>query len=135
MSNSGGGEGNAFITEFNQKENNDSDIDEDDSDASGDQESSNQIFNIREATPPTDFEAPFSPMPSSVTTVLPRVKQKVIESYKNKNVNKQAEERKAALRQRGKSTAAAAQKKILQNKNKDLRDSNLPEISGSNKSL
>ena len=98
MSNSGGGEGNAFITEFNQKENNDSDIDEDDSDASGDQESSNQIFNIREATPPTDFDAPFSPMPSSVTTVLPRVKQKVIESYKNKNVNKQAEERKAALR-------------------------------------
>jgi hypothetical protein len=78
---------NAFITEYNQKDE-DSDADDLDSDASGEQESSNQIFNIREAIPPTDFDAPYSKMPKSVVIVISRVKQKVIESYKNKNVNK-----------------------------------------------
>ena len=64
--------------------------------------------------------------------VISRVKQKVIESYKNKNVNKQAEERKAALRQRGKSTAAAA----AQKRNKDLGGNmKMPEVSGSNVSM
>jgi hypothetical protein len=123
MSTSGAGDNNAFITEYNQKDQDDSDASEIDSDASGEQESSNQIFNIREAVPPTDFDAPYSKMPKSVVIVISRVKQKVIESYKNKNVNKQAEERKAALRQRGKTTAAAAQKRNAtanQNKNKDL---------------
>ena len=88
MSTSGAGENNAFITEFNQKDHDDSDIEEPDSDDSGAQESSQQIFNIREAVPPTDFDAPYSKMPDSVDVVISRVKQKVIESYKNKNVNK-----------------------------------------------
>lgn len=114
MSTSGAGENNAFITEFNQKDHDDSDIEDQDSDASGENEASNQIFNIREAVPPTDFDAPYSKMPPSVVIVISRVKQKVIESYKNKNVNKQAEERKAAMRQRSKTVAAAAaQKKNL----------------------
>ena len=56
---------NAFITEFNQMDE-DSDVQDMDSDASGEQESSNQIFNIREAVPPTDFDAPYSKMPKSV---------------------------------------------------------------------
>ena len=41
---------------------------------------SNQIFNVREAVPPTDYEAPYSQMPSNVD--ITRVKQKVKNSYK-----------------------------------------------------
>ena len=53
-------------------------------DVVGEEEKTNQIFNVREAVPPTDFDAPYSKMPPSVEKLMPRVKQKVIESYKTK---------------------------------------------------
>jgi hypothetical protein len=88
--------------------------DDDRSIESGEEEKTNQIFNVREAVPPTDFDAPYSKMPPSVEKLMPRVKQKVIESYKTKTHSKAAEERKQAIMKRGKSKLAQ--------KNKDLAD-------------
>jgi len=71
-----------MITELNQgpdiayrdeMENNDLDSDE--------EEKTNQIFNVSEAVPPTDYDAPYSKMPTNV--VLKRVKEKVKNSYNN----------------------------------------------------
>lgn len=55
------------------------DIDHDLIDDSDEEEKTKQIFNVREAVPPTDYEAPYSQLPSSV--VLKRVKEKVKNSY------------------------------------------------------
>jgi hypothetical protein len=52
------------------------DEEQDDSDQ---EERSNQTFHVREAVPPTDYEAPYSAMPTNV--VLKRVKEKVKNSY------------------------------------------------------
>ena len=38
------------------------------------------IFNVREAVPPTDYDAPYSALPESV--MLVKVKQKVKNTYK-----------------------------------------------------
>lgn len=46
---------------------------------SDEEEKSNQIFNVREAIPPTDYEAPYSQLPGNV--ILKRVKEKVKKSY------------------------------------------------------
>lgn len=46
---------------------------------SDEEEKTNQIFNVSEAVPPTDYDAPYSKMPSNV--VLKRVKEKVKNSY------------------------------------------------------
>ena len=43
------------------------------------EEKSNMIFNVREAVPPTDYDAPYSQLPKSVT--LRKVKMKVKMSY------------------------------------------------------
>ena len=69
---------------------------------------------MREAIPPTDFDAPYSKMPPSVEKLMPRVKQKVIESYKPKVNFKMIEERKANAEKR------SLNKTIK--KNKDLKD-------------
>jgi len=50
---------------------------------------------VREAVPPQDFDEPYSKMPKSVEKLMPRVKQKVIESYKHKVNVKAIEERKS----------------------------------------
>ena len=63
----------AFITEHNQHKD-ESDQEAVDSDNSGEEERNSQIFNIREAIPPTDFDAPYSKMPKSVVIVISRVK-------------------------------------------------------------
>lgn len=40
-----------------------------------DEEATTKIFNVRDAVPPTDYDAPYSALPSNV--VLKRVKEKV----------------------------------------------------------
>jgi hypothetical protein len=45
------------------------------------EEKATQIFNVREAVPPTDYDAPYSQLPDSVSKVLKRVKEKVKNSY------------------------------------------------------
>tara|TARA_B110000285_G_C15049073_1_gene575987 strand:- start:1127 stop:1357 length:231 start_codon:yes stop_codon:yes gene_type:complete len=40
-----------------------------------DDEAATKIFNVRDAVPPTDYDAPYSQLPSNV--VLKRVKEKV----------------------------------------------------------
>jgi hypothetical protein len=40
-----------------------------------DDEAATKIFNVRDAVPPTDYDAPYSALPSNV--VLKRVKEKV----------------------------------------------------------
>lgn len=50
-------------------------------DSDQEEERSNQIFNVREAVPPTDYDAPYSQLPENV--VLKRVKEKVKVSYLN----------------------------------------------------
>ena len=47
--------------------------------AHDDEEATNKIFNVRDAVPPTDYDAPYSALPSNV--VLKRVKEKVKQSY------------------------------------------------------
>lgn len=79
----GSGKDNAFITDLNGR-GEDPEISDQESQDSGEEEKTNQIFNVREAVPPTDFDAPYSKMPPSVEKLMPRVKQKVIESYKPK---------------------------------------------------
>ena len=69
--------------------------DDHESQDSGEEEKTNQIFNVREAVPPQDFDEPYSKMPKSVEKLMPRVKQKVIESYKHKVNVKAIEERKS----------------------------------------
>ena len=52
----------------------------DDDEIDSDQEDQQQaIFNVSEAVPPTDYDAPYSAMPTTVT--LKKVKQKVKKSY------------------------------------------------------
>lgn len=46
-----------------------------------DDRTQNMIFNVREAVPPTDYDAPYSQLPESV--VLFKVKQRVKFSYAN----------------------------------------------------
>lgn len=67
-------ENNAFITGLNQNEGEPELSDDDASNDSGEEEKTNQIFNVREAVPPTDFDAPYSKMPPSVEKLMPRVK-------------------------------------------------------------
>mmetsp|Transcript_35795 Transcript_35795/g.54855 ORF Transcript_35795/g.54855 Transcript_35795/m.54855 type:complete len:83 (+) Transcript_35795:110-358(+) len=56
---------------------------------SDEEERSNQIFNVREAVPPTDYDAPYSQLPGSV--VLKRVKEKVKNSYSQMAIQKAKE--------------------------------------------
>ena len=69
---------------------------------SDEEERSNQVFNVKDAVPPTDYDAPYSVMPSNV--VLKRVKGNVKNSYMNmakqklleiKEANKKKEEKMA----------------------------------------
>ena len=48
-------------------------------DSEDEERESTQIFNVKEAVPPTDYDAPYSAMPSNVT--LKQVKKKVKNSY------------------------------------------------------
>jgi len=43
--------------------------------AHDDEEATTKIFNVRDAVPPTDYDAPYSALPTNV--VLKRVKEKV----------------------------------------------------------
>lgn len=79
-----GKDNNAFITDLNHRGDDPEISDDHSSQDSQEEEKTNQIFNVREAVPPTDFDAPYSKMPKSVEKLMPRVKQKVIDSYKPK---------------------------------------------------
>ena len=71
-------QGKTMITELNHL----GDVNEDHENEAAEsdhEERSNQIFNVREAVPPTDYDAPYSQMPENV--VLKRVKEKVKNSY------------------------------------------------------
>ena len=74
--------------------------------------------------PPTDFDAPYSKMPPSVEKLMPRVKQKVIESYKPKINYKLIEERKANAEKRNQTKTAK--------KNKEIEENKFPEIDPAN---
>ena len=54
-----------------------------------DDRTQNMIFNVREAVPPTDYDAPYSQLPESV--VLFKVKQKVKMTYANMAKTRQNE--------------------------------------------
>ena len=125
MSNYGTGSGkdNAFLTDLNHRgeDPDNSSNDDQQSQDSGEEEKTTQIFNVREAIPPTDFDAPYSKMPPSVEKLMPRVKQKVIESYKPKVNFKLIEERKANAEKRNLNKTMK--------KNKDLAEENkFPDI-------
>ena len=50
------------------------------------------IFNVREAVPPTDYDAPYSQLPESVNKqILYKVKQKVKMTYANMAKTRQNE--------------------------------------------
>jgi hypothetical protein len=68
--------GATYITELNEKaEEQLSDEEADDIIDTEREEKSNIIFNVREAVPPQDYDAPYSQLPESVG--LKKVKQKV----------------------------------------------------------
>ena len=123
----GSGKDNAFITDLNQRGDDPDNSGSEDaqSQESGEEEKTNQIFNVREAVPPTDFDAPYSKMPPSVEKLMPRVKQKVIESYKPKINYKMIEERKANAEKRN-------QTKTAKYGSKTIEENKFPEIDPAN---
>jgi len=96
--------------------------------ADSDQEEvTNQIFNVREAVPPTDYEAPYSLMPSNV--VLKRVKEKVKNSY-IKMAKQKAKEINDKKKEKPETTIASKKKKST---NRGFDEGKLPPIGTSNK--
>lgn len=65
-----------------------------DLDSDQEEKSNQKIFNVDEAVPPTDYDAPYSSIPECV--VLKKVKQKVKKSY-IKMAQKRAEDMAAKL--------------------------------------
>lgn len=65
-----------------------------DLDSDQEEKSNQKIFNVDEAVPPTDYDAPYSAIPENV--VLKKVKQKVKKSY-IKIAKKKADEMAAKL--------------------------------------
>lgn len=77
-------------------------------DSDQEEKTNQKIFNVDEAVPPTDYEAPYSSMPCNV--VLSRVKQKVKEAY-----NKIAKEKKKMMQEKIQ-LAREMQEKVRQSK-------------------
>lgn len=95
--------GGTYITEPNpgmDKLPDEPDIDAPDSD--NEQEQNQKIFNVDEAVPPTDYEAPYSSMPANVQ--LSRVKQQVKGCY-----NKLAKQKQSLLKEKLEKARAKAE--------------------------
>ena len=113
--------GKTLITELNQgpdivyqDDNNPEDLDSDEDDQQ------QNIFNVSEAVPPTDYDAPYSAMPATV--VLKKVKQKVKNSY-IKMAKLKAKEMSEKLKYKPgvKNTTGMAAKKSTNPLKKDLK--------------
>lgn len=107
-------QGKTMITELNQlpEETQDELIA---ADSDHEEERSNQIFNVREAVPPTDYEAPYSLLPEGV--VLKRVKEKVKVSYITMQKKKREEIEEKRLKQKQSSILKNTGSLILKNDN------------------
>lgn len=87
--------GATYITEVNPgPDNYKQEQDHADLDSDQEEKSNQKIFNVDEAVPPTDYDAPYSAIPENV--VLKKVKQKVKKSY-IKIAKKKADEMAAKL--------------------------------------
>ena len=75
----GGHDNGTYITEVKPEDEEYGEDGKDELEDSDKEEKSNMIFNVREAVPPTDYDAPYSQLPKSVT--LRKVKMKVKMSY------------------------------------------------------